>query len=288
MSGFARCSAAVAAVVVASLAAVPTVRGELLEEIVANVNGDIITLTDLENEEQQMLAEAYRRFTGEELDRSVRTMKARLLVEMIDRRILLDRALAMFSNVEDVKNMYYEGFKKSQNVEDDAEFARMLEKDGLTVDDFKQRLLEIYAPEEVLRVEVGNRIAVSSAEVERYYEEHPADFAIEDQVTVREIVLLVDDEGERAEKLAEAEAIVARVRGGGSFAEAAEAHSDAGTKTAGGLLGTVKRGHLAEALEEVAFELAAGDVSAPIETPYGYHILLVESRTVGEKSQLDA
>ena len=63
--------------------------------------------------------------------------------------------------------------------------------------------------------------------------------------------------------------------------------SEAGTKTNGGLLGEVKRGDLSAKLESVAFELPAGQVSDPIEMPYGFHILMVEKRRVSERVPFD-
>ena len=262
-------------------------RAELLEEIVAWVNGDIITMGEMDKEEQAMVAEAYRRFTGDELDETVKRMRAGLLVEMVDRKILLDRAKAMFSDLDGIKNSYFEGFKESQGITDDAEFARMLEQEGLTVESFKLRLLEMYAPEEVLRYEVGNRISVSDEEVETYYREHPEQFALKDEVTVREIVLLADTDAKRNSRRPEAEQIVERARAGESFATLAKELSEAGTKAESGLLGEVERGDLSAQLESVAFTLEAGQVSDPIETDYGFHILMVEKRTVGEVLSLE-
>jgi len=262
-------------------------RAELLEEIVAWVNGDIITMGEMDKEEQAMVAEAYRRFTGDELDENVKRMRAGLLVEMVDRKILLDRAKAMFSDLDGIKDSYFEGFKESQGITDDAEFARMLEQEGLTIESFKLRLLEMYAPEEVLRYEVGNRISVSDAEVETYYREHPEQFALKDEVTVREIVLLADTESKRNSRRPEAEQIVERARAGEEFAALAKELSEAGTKAEGGLLGQVERGDLSAQLEAVAFTLEEGQVSDPIETAYGFHILMVEERTVGEAMPLD-
>jgi len=262
-------------------------RAELLEEIVAWVNGEIITMTDMEQEEQAMVAEAYKRYTGDELDQNVQAMRQGLLVEMIDRKILLDRARAMFSDLEGVKDTYYEGFKESQGIADDAEFARMLEQEGMTVESFKLRLLEMYAPEEVLRYEVGNRISVSDEEIESYYQDHPEMFALEDQLTVREIVLLADTDAKKDAKRPDAEQAVERARSGEEFAALAREVSEAGTKAEGGLLGELKRGDLSTQIEEVAFGLALGEVSDPIETPYGFHILFVEERTVGEQMTLD-
>ena len=214
-------------------------------------------------------------------------MRAGLLLEMIDRKILLDRARTMFSDLEGVQDAYYDGFKESQGITDDAEFARMLAQEGLTVESFKLRLLEMYAPEEVLRYEVGNRISVSDEEIETYYREHPEQFALKDEVTVREIVLLADTESKRNSRRPEAEQIVTRARAGEDFATLAAELSEAGTKAESGLLGKVERGDLSAQLEAVAFTLEEGQVSDPIETAYGFHILMVEKRTVGQALPLE-
>jgi hypothetical protein len=71
------------------------VRAEMLEEIVAYVNGDIVTRSQLEEEEQALLAEVYRRFTGEELDQQVDMLHQRVLLDIIDRKILFHRAARM-------------------------------------------------------------------------------------------------------------------------------------------------------------------------------------------------
>jgi len=276
-----------ALVLVGAATYVTPARAELLEEIVAWVNGDIITMTDMEQEEQAMVAEAYKRYTGAELDQNVQAMRQGLLLEMIDRKILLDLARAMFSDLEGVKDTYYQGFKDSQGISDDAEFARMLEQEGMTIESFKLRLLEMYAPEEVLRYEVGNRISVSDEEIESYYQDHPEMFALEDELTVREIVLLADTDAKKDAKRSEAEQVVERARAGEEFAVLALEVSEAGTKAEGGLLGELKRGDLSTQLEEIAFGLGVGEVSDPIETPYGFHILMVEERTVGEQMTLE-
>ena len=71
-------------IVFASLLAPAVSRAEVIEEIVAWVNGEIITKSDLEREEQMMISEAYKRFTGEELDRYVDEVRRGLLQRMID------------------------------------------------------------------------------------------------------------------------------------------------------------------------------------------------------------
>ena len=69
---------------------------EIVEEIVALVDGDILTKSEYEQEEQALIQEIYRRYAGDELDRAVATVRGTLLIDLIDRKILVHRAGRMF------------------------------------------------------------------------------------------------------------------------------------------------------------------------------------------------
>jgi parvulin-like peptidyl-prolyl isomerase len=149
----------------------------------------------------------------------------------------------------------------------------------MTLAEWKSRLVELFAPQQVIRAEVADRISVSEKDMRDYYDAHAADFDVPAQATVREIVLK-SVEGDRERKRAVAEAVRARVAAvGADFAAVAAEVSEAGTKTAGGLLGTVKKGDLAAPLEAAAFSVPVGEVSAVIDADYGFHILKIDART---------
>ena len=188
------------------LAALLPARGEVLEEIVAKVNDEVITKTDLENEEQAMTAEVYRSFSGPELDRHLKEGKAMLLRRMIDRRLLMQRAERMFTEIDALGDTLVDQFLRQQEIKDKGELVRLLAKEGMTLADFKRRLLENYAPEEVLRYEVGGRVAVGDKEVDAYYSEHPDEFVIPAEATVREIVVLTEGASEE-QRRSEAESV---------------------------------------------------------------------------------
>jgi len=277
---------AVAVFVAAALAA-PVTRAVLIEEIVAWVNGEIITRSEYEDEEKAMVADVYRTYTGSDLDQRVVELRAALLQEMIERKILLDRARSLFQDLDQIRDFYYKNFKEDQKITDDAEFARLIAQDGMTVEQFKKRLLETYAPKEVLRVEVRDRISVSDAEVDAFYKENPTLFLVPAKITVSEIVLKASTEVEPGSRAAEAETIVTELRGGADFAETARRVSEAGTRDEGGSLGEVGEGDLAAGLEKIAMALPAGGISDPISTTYGFHILRVDSRVDEHVTALD-
>jgi len=264
----------VAVVAVAST----SVRAEIIEEIVALVNGDIITKSDFEEEEKMMVADIYRRFTGEELDRQVSDIRDNLLLRLIDRKILLHQAEMMY-DTEKMGEIFLESFKEQQKITDDDELQRALAREGMTLDALKTRLIEMFAPDEVIRFEVSSRVAVGEKELEAYYLAHPDDFIVPAEATLREIVLLADSAQLREERRAEAVAVRERAAATEDFAALALELSEAGTKDNGGLLGPIKRGELAEQLEAIAFSQPPGEVSDLLETEYGFHIIMVESRT---------
>jgi len=135
----------------------------------------------------------------------------------------------------------------------------------------------MFAPDDVLRIEVGQRVAVGDPEVDAYYEANPERFTVEGDVTLREIVLLADTDAKKEQRRPEMQKIMERLADE-DYAEVAKEVSEAGTAAEGGLLGPLKKGELAWQLEEIAFKQPIGEF-AVLETSYGFHLLKVESRT---------
>lgn len=251
---------------------------EVVEEIVAWVEGDIITMSQLQEEEKNLVAELYRRYAGEELDRQLEQATSGLLMQMIDNKILLHRA-GRILDLEAFGDNTVQMFKEHQQIASDAELHKLLAQAGMTIDDLKEQLVNSYAPDQIIRMEVGNRVAVGDKEVASYYESHAEEFQVEAEVTVREIVLLTEAKNPD-EVRAEAEKVRDRaVSEDADFAALAKEYSQAGTAAEGGLLGPLKKGELSAALEEVAFSTPVGEVGPLLETPYGFHLVKVEERT---------
>jgi parvulin-like peptidyl-prolyl isomerase len=262
------------------------VHAEIIEEIVAVVDGDIITKSDFEEEEQMLISETYRNFAGEELDRQMREIREQLLMRLIDRKILLHKAEAMY-DTEKMGEIFLDSFKQQQGITDDEELERALAREGMTLEDFTRRLIESFAPDEVIRYEVASRISVGDKELQAYYDGHPDEFLVPGEVTLREIVLLANSDARKQERRSEAEEVRRRAAAGEDFAELASQLSEAGTKEEGGLLGPLKKGELAEQLEALAFSLPVGEVSEIVETQHGLHIIKVDSRTDDALAALD-
>jgi peptidyl-prolyl cis-trans isomerase SurA len=272
-----------ALIVVTAVCLAPT-RAEILEEIVAYVDSDVITKSEFDAEEQLLISEAYRQLAGEELDRILEERREGLLLSMIDRKILLHRAMRLY-DMERMVEVYYEMFRRQQNIESEEEFEAVMARQGMTVADVKEQLVEMFAPDDVIRIEVGGRISVGDEQVQEYYEANPDRFTIEGEVTLREIVLLADTKDKKQQRRPEMEKILERLESE-EFAEVARETSEAGTAAEGGLLGPLKKGDLAWQLEAMAFQQPVGEFGV-LETSYGYHLLKVESRSEDGLKPLD-
>ena len=125
------------------------------------------------------------------------------------------------------------------------------------------------------RDELAAEIEVSAGTIEGYYESRKAGLTMPEQRRVRHI-LVADAEG-GDEALARAEELRARIVAGEAFEDVArEASDDPGSAEAGGDLGFGGRGIWVPPFEEAAFSLGVGEVSEPVQTDFGFHLIRVE------------
>ncbi len=122
-------------------------------------------------------------------------------------------------------------------------------------------------------------LTVTDEEVRDYYDNHGDEFAREEQVKARHILLRVD--ADRTEEQAEQQMreIRQRLEGGEDFAALAlELSDDPGSKTHGGDLGFFGRGQMIPEFEEAAFGAEPGEIVGPVRTSFGYHLIQVEEK----------
>ncbi|REJ37582.1 MAG: foldase [Bacillota bacterium] len=151
----------------------------------------------------------------------------------------------------------------------------VLQMYNMTYDDLKQQVnLNL-----LLRALVAPEIEVTEDEIRSYFDENRERLGQPEQVRARHI--LVETE-EQAKELKE------RLEAGEDFAALAKEHSiDRGSAARGGDLGWFGRGVMVEPFEKAAFSLKPGEVSDPVQTDFGYHLILVEERREAREAVLD-
>jgi parvulin-like peptidyl-prolyl isomerase len=143
--------------------------------------------------------------------------------------------------------------------------------------------------------QIGENLKVDDAEVRKYYDAHKTDY---EQVRARHILIRAAgspvplDPGKKElsepEALAKAQELRKKITEGGDFAAiASEETDDSGSKSAGGELNFFKRGQMVPQFEEAAFALKVGEISEPVKTPFGYHVIKVEAKKAFDDAKPD-
>lgn len=150
----------------------------------------------------------------------------------------------------------------------------MLKARGLTETDVRSALRE----QIILDKALAKDVTITPAQIKKYFDQNHATFDKPEQVSARHILV---------PNLAMANMVEAKLKAGGNFADLAKQYStDPGSKAKGGDLGEFKRGQMVPAFDKYAFSAPIGQISPPIKSPFGYHIIQVESRTPGQKATL--
>ena len=254
----------------------------VVEEIVAKVNGDIITRGDIERSRQTLDAQLKQEgLTGAALDKAVKEREKDALREQIDQLLLVQHGKDLNINVDTEVTKRVAQIQLDSKIADQDKFHDYVrEKTGMSFEDFKAQIKNSLLTQRVIGQEVSSKINPPMADKQKYYEEHKKEFVREEQVFLREI--LISAEGKTPDQVAQAEKrakeLVARARKGEKFGEMAKQYSDAETKENFGELPAYKRGQLRKEIEDVVFKEKKGYVTDPIRMPNGFEILKIEER----------
>ena len=125
---------------------------------------------------------------------------------------------------------------------------------------------------------LADAITPTAAEIQEYYDFNASRYMTPGQVRASQILLRIGDEDEAAVEARAAE-LTAQARDGADFAELVGAHSDdEATIEQGGDLGTFGRGRMVPEVEGPAFAMGVDEVSDPIKSPLGYHVIKVTEK----------
>ncbi|MFQ5701068.1 MAG: peptidyl-prolyl cis-trans isomerase [Acidobacteriota bacterium] len=285
MRGTRRAGGVILAIVAAAIG-VTSAHAVIVEEIAAWVNGKIITRSQLLERERAMVSQISARAVGADLDRQLERMRATLLSDMIREEILMQRAEILGLELDKVVKQATEQLKQQQGIKTNAELEALLEKEGISKDELKDTLLRFNVPDVMINLEVRDKIVVTDEEVEDYFASHRGQFQTPETFSIREIVFTKKEHPpEELDSLGAK--VMEELEAGTPFNELVVKYSEAPSRFKDGLIGPVHRGDLVREIEEAVLSLDVGQVSGPIPTPAGVHIVKLESHTQAEDPDLD-
>ena len=255
--------------------------GKVVEEIIARVNNEIITRSELDKARAAAAEDAQQDCSGrcsqEQLQVAIEDRQKYALRDLIDQSLLSQRGKDMGINVKPEVVKQLDEIRVKNNLKDMDDLEKAVTSQGVNWEDFKNNIENRLLTQEVIRREVGSHITIGHDDAMKYYDDHKKDFVRQEQVALRAIEIKTEGkkESEIPELKAKAQKLHDRVKDGEDFGELAKRFSDGSTAQQGGYLGVYKRGELSKELEDVVFKMKKNEMTDVIETKQGFLILQV-------------
>ncbi len=259
----------------------PTARAEVVDKILATVDGEPITL-------YQLKKFADRNIRGRQLNTSMDQgqLLDALITDTIVEKEVSEKGIVVRD--EDI-DRYIEGIKEHNKI-DDAQLKQALQAQGLTLEAYRAQIRQDIQRQQLISREIRGKVSVTPEEVQRYYEAHLSEYSTPARLQVAHILFRLEPDAppdKVAAVTAKAQEVYQRIKKGADFAEMAKQYSEDASGQNGGSLGWFKQGELLEPIEKAAGSLKVGEVSEPVRTKVGVHIIKVEGREGESHQKLD-
>ena len=272
---------------VAVAAASAHAQGNIIEQVLVKVNGEIITKTELETRQITALRQKnpnLRPDSDAALRAALAEVTPAVIVEAVDEMLMVQRGKELgFTMTTDRFNSIVENIKKENKIESDEQLQAALKQEGMTMADLRRQLERTMMVQQVQQQEIMQKLQVTDTELKTYYEAHKDEFGTTPSITLREITINVpvgaqgvnvaQDDAAKAK----AEEVRAKILAGEPFARLAADYSDSGSKANGGLVGPLAKTDLSDELQKAIAGLKTGGVTPVIRTTRGYQIIKIEN-----------
>ncbi len=280
-----------------SLAMAQDTELQVVDEVIAQVNDDIITLSQLKREMKERINALKQdgHMTEEQATAEVTKHRDELIATLINEQLLLQKGkeLEMSQKIEDEVNRRMLDVMKEQGFKSIVDMERAMREAGIDPVSTRTTMRAEIMKQAVMQEEVDAKLyyAPTLAELHTYFDAHKEKFRKSESVTLSEIYLSLAGKKE-AEVKALAEKLVAQTRAGADFKALAVAHSEReqnGERTAPktqGLVGVYDVNTLRDDVAGSIKNVPSGGVTDPVKTNDGYQILRVDARTAGSDASV--
>lgn len=253
---------------------------EVLDRVAAVVNTDIVTLTEVEQRAAPVLDQVMREPPGQRRDSDHREALRHALDDLIGEKLMDAELKGLNVDVSDQEvDLAIEDVKKQNNIADPLAFEQALTGQGFTMTTYREFMKKQLAKVKLLNIKVKSKIKVSDDDVKAEYARMAKIESQDTEIHARHILIQVAANATPAEVEAahqRALAVVKEAREGADFADLARRESQGPSAKDGGDLGWFRRGTMVAEFENAAFGLKKGEVSEPVRTKFGWHVIKVE------------
>ena len=259
---------------------------EKLPDVLARVNGETVTRSELEQYVQNMERQAGGTLPPDERDRIYRGV----IDQLVGYKLLMQEANSRKVDVPEADiNARIEQVKKQFPSED--LFMQTLIERKMTLDQLKADARKDIAIAKLIENEIASKVAVRPGQAEDFYAKNPDQFKQPERVKASHILISIPqnaDAAAKAQAKAKAQQVLKDLKAGKDFAALAKQHSqDPGSADNGGDLGFFQQGQMVGPFNDVAFSLKPGVLSDLVETEFGFHIIKVAEKQPGRTVPLE-
>lgn len=251
---------------------------KVVEQIVVVIDGEPYTLSNLK---EYATTKGGRAFPMGDLSRIEKEDKE-MLEGFITERLLAAEVKRLGIAVSEGDIDHYITQIRGRNRLSEEDLKSALQREGVTMERYRASVREEIEKGELINSQVQKRVNVTPEDVERYYRTNQKRYMTEDRVRLRHILIALPERAtpeEQEAALAKAREVRKRALAGEDFARLARDYSQGAGVTEGGDIGWVSRGSLVSEIEEVAFQrLSVGEISEPLRTNSGIHLIKLEGR----------
>ncbi len=257
---------------------------KVVDEVVAQVNDNVITLSGVKREAQEIIASLVKGGkTQEQAQSEVDSKMGELIANLVNEELILQKGkeLGIDADVDAEINQRFLQMMKENNLRSLEKLFEVMRGEGLDPDQIREIWRKQLTKDIVLQRDVDSKVywGWTAKEIKDYYEKNKAKFTKPETVTVSEIFLNFAGRDE-AELRTKAKKIVEQLRAGGDFEKIAVENSDRpDVNTNKGKVGVLKVSELTEVFAKPLKDLKIGGVTDPIEIAEGLEILRVDDRS---------
>lgn len=256
---------------------------ELVDKIVAIVNDDIVTQSELQESMLPFVADYKVRYGEEELENKMDAAREDALNRLIEEKLILQDAKRREVEVEDkeVDDRVEEVKSRFENSE---EFYTAIEASGVTIGRLKDKYKEQLMMKKLVSAIINSKVQISPTQIAAYYNGHIEDFKTPDMVRLKILLLkpLAERNLEDTRKIALQ--VLDKIRAGEDFDMLVKEYSQGPNIDKGGDMGYMAKGSIIKELEDTMGALGAGEVSGIINTSTGFNIVkVIDKQPAGTK-----
>jgi peptidyl-prolyl cis-trans isomerase SurA len=257
-------------------------QGKIIDRIVAIVNTDVITMSDLDEMSRALRMQIQSIRDPIKREEIYQEQMKIALDELINQKLVLQEAKSKKIQAEEDQIDAQIANIINQQGSSEEQLQQYLNQQGMSMSDFRKKVADGITQQMVMQSLIGQQMQFSEQELKSFYVDYitqnKASYTVEGAHILISVLPNADAAQEAAAKQQCVE-LIQRIKKGESFEELAKKYSKSAGAEDGGNLGIISRGGgLPPVLENAFLEMKEGEISEPVRSDFGYHILKVLSR----------